>query len=406
MYSFYSSSNGSGSRCQSMHHNNDDLDRFDPDSDNYQGFSGPGFDAPMFEGSYNPSYQSGSYDPTDSVGTIGSYDDGYPPEIVSHEVIDEDGPFQKSDPYADFEQPDPKDFHPKEEFIDCTSPKDEDSIKKLEICCHHGSAGCDILAAKKAAKKDAEEKKEEEERKKKEKEENEKKKKEEQEIKEKEEKEKKEREEKEKKEREEKETQEKETKETQEKETKETKQGEEPAPKPATPKKPVSLTPEKKSTPTSTEQEPAEGTKESSKDKSEKPKAKASEKKLKVKKAEAIETTTAIPSTTIRTSTILTTTKHVPWYESQDQVVWPTFNRLKLNFVSQSCDHNSQLGNAAKCTCFTTTIGKDREVQSVSQSCLQHHNSPSKNQNGQIETRHPNSLCCKILFCSGTRILK
>ena len=39
---------------------------FDPESDNYQGFSGPGFDAPEFEGSYNPSYQSGSYDPTDS----------------------------------------------------------------------------------------------------------------------------------------------------------------------------------------------------------------------------------------------------------------------------------------------------------------------------------------------------
>ena len=47
---------------------------FDPESDNYQGFRGPGFDAPMFEGSYNPSYQSGSYDPTDSDSWTSLYE--------------------------------------------------------------------------------------------------------------------------------------------------------------------------------------------------------------------------------------------------------------------------------------------------------------------------------------------
>jgi hypothetical protein len=47
---------------------------FDPESDNYQGFRGPGFDAPMFEGSYNPSYQSGSYDPTDSDSWTSFYE--------------------------------------------------------------------------------------------------------------------------------------------------------------------------------------------------------------------------------------------------------------------------------------------------------------------------------------------
>ena len=47
----------------------------------------------------------------------------------------------------------------KQEFIDCTSIKEDDKLEKLEICCQHGNAGCDQLEARKAALKEAEQKK-------------------------------------------------------------------------------------------------------------------------------------------------------------------------------------------------------------------------------------------------------